>query len=109
MNLLFICSKNKWRSRTAEQLFKDRGRDQVRSAGTDKNARIPVTASLLQWADRIFVMEDKHEKALLRDFGEVVDRQRISVLGIPDEYTFMHPELVEILEVSLEPYWNDAL
>ena len=66
MNVLFICSKNKWRSRTAETIFKDSQDHDVRSAGTENDARIKVTEKLIIWSDLIFVME-KHHKEKLRE------------------------------------------
>ncbi|MEB0262567.1 MULTISPECIES: hypothetical protein [unclassified Mucilaginibacter] len=42
-NLLFICSKNQWRSPTAELLFKGHQLHNARSAGTRDKARIKLT------------------------------------------------------------------
>ncbi|MBC8039317.1 MAG: protein tyrosine phosphatase, partial [Opitutaceae bacterium] len=42
--LLFLCSRNQWRSPTAEALFKNHARYDARSAGTENGARIKVTA-----------------------------------------------------------------
>lgn len=41
--LLFVCSKNKWRSLTAEKMLDGANGYDVRSAGTEKDARIKVT------------------------------------------------------------------
>jgi len=51
MNILFVCSRNKWRSRTAETIFKNNGLHQIKSAGTEKSARIRITQSLINWED----------------------------------------------------------
>ena len=106
MNILFICSRNKWRSRTAEAIFKNRGHDTVKSAGTENNAQIKVTEALLKWADQIFVMEDKHRARLQKGYKDIASQKEIVVLGIPDEYKFMDPELIEILQVSVQPYFQ---
>jgi len=50
-NLLFICSKNQWRSPTAELLFKNHPVHTARSAGTNNNARIRVNQKMIDWAD----------------------------------------------------------
>jgi len=55
--LLFICSRNRWRSPTAEALFDGVDGWEARSAGTEAGARVKVTAGHLGWADVIFVME----------------------------------------------------
>ena len=57
---LFLCSRNQWRSPTAAVLFKDNDLYAARSAGTSDSARIKITAGLINWADRIFVMEKRH-------------------------------------------------
>lgn len=64
IKLLFVCSRNKWRSLTAEKIFSGLGTYQVRSAGTEENARVKVTAGHIGWADIIFVMEKKHQAKL---------------------------------------------
>ncbi|MGH8106566.1 MAG: phosphotyrosine protein phosphatase, partial [Arenimonas sp.] len=57
-NILFICSRNQWRSPTAEKIWHQRHGVSARSAGTSPNARRTVSAKDFQWADIIFVMED---------------------------------------------------
>lgn len=101
MNLLFICSRNKWRSRTAEVIFKNNGLHQVRSAGTAASAQIKVTHNLIAWADVIFVMEDKHLSFLRQTFPTEVAKKETHVMHIPDEYQYMDTELVELLKASV--------
>src|SRR3954447_7651456 len=102
--LLFICSRNKFRSLTAEKLFEGVPGYQVRSAGTQPDARIVVTEGHLGWADLIFVMEKSHLNRLRRKYAEALQGKRIITLHIPDDYVFMQPELVEELRGKLEPY-----
>lgn len=104
MNILFVCSRNKWRSKTAEEIFKNNGRHLVLSAGTAKSARIKLSVKLIEWADVIFAMEKTHKQAVLRLSNEDVD---IKVLDIPDEYEFMNDELIEILRTSVKYYLPD--
>ncbi len=68
-NLLFVCSRNQWRSRTAETIFRDDPRMRVRSAGTAPSARTRVNQRLIDWTDLIFVMERRHEEQLRNRFG----------------------------------------
>ena len=65
LNVLFICSKNQWRSPTAEQIYRQRPLINVRSAGTARSAKRQVSSADIQWADIILVMEDKHKKRLV--------------------------------------------
>jgi predicted protein tyrosine phosphatase len=102
--LLFICSRNKLRSLTAEKLFEGVPGYQVRSAGTQPDARIVVTEGHLGWADIIFVMEKSHLNRLRRKYPEALDGKRVIALHIPDEYVFMQRELVEELRAKLERY-----
>jgi predicted protein tyrosine phosphatase len=101
-NLLFICSKNQWRSPTAELLFKHHPQHNARSAGTSDKARIRVNQKTIDWADVVFVMERRHRDIIKQNFN--IDHKELIVLDIPDEYQFNDPELVEILEAALNAY-----
>ncbi|MGC4065104.1 MAG: hypothetical protein QM784_10755 [Polyangiaceae bacterium] len=96
-NVLFVCSRNQWRSPTAEAVWRRHPMLSVRSAGTSRSARRKITVEDLRWADVVFVMEDKHRAKLIADFSTSVAHKPIHVLDIPDEYQFMDPELVEQL------------
>ena len=102
--LLFVCSRNKRRSLTAEKLFEGGSFYQVRSAGTQPGARIVVTVGHLGWADLIFCMEKSHLNRLRRKFPEALQDKRVICLHIPDEFEFMQTELVDDLRVKLGPY-----
>ncbi len=101
MNVLFICSRNQWRSPTAEQIWRRHPGLSVRSAGTSPNARRPVSADDLAWAEVVLVMEEKHKSRLMAGFRRVLEGKRIVVLDIPDDYRYMDPELVEQLTESV--------
>ena len=101
MNLLFICSRNQWRSPTAENIWRRHPQVAARSAGTSPNARHPVSEDDLRWADVIFVMEEKHKSRLVASFRHVIESKPVHVLDIPDEYKYMDPALVEELQSSV--------
>ncbi|MDN3237989.1 phosphotyrosine protein phosphatase [Pseudomonas sp. WAC2] len=100
-NILFICSRNQWRSPTAETVWRKHPGISVRSAGTSPNARKTVGPADIRWADIIIVMEQKHKSRLVADFTRLLDHKPIHVLEIPDEYRYMDPELVDILKESV--------
>lgn len=100
-NLLFIYSKNQWRSPTAELLFKNHPLHQARSAGTSAQARIHVNEKLISWAEVIFVMEYRHKAILTQNFPSAISKKTVLVLEIEDDYRFNDPELIEILRISL--------
>lgn len=102
-NLLFICSKNQWRSPTAETLFKNHPKHSARSAGTSDKARIKVSQKLIDWADVVFVMERKHKDMLNQRFSSI-QHKRIVVVEIEDKYHVNDPELIEILTAALADY-----
>ena len=104
MNILFICSRNLWRSRTAETIFKGNQQHNIRSAGTAENARIKVNRKLIDWADIIFAMEKRHKQMLKERFATSIQPKKIVVLDIEDRYQYMDEELIEILRVSVSPY-----
>ena len=102
--LLFVCSKNKWRSRTAETMYKNHRDLDVKSAGTEHDARIKITAGLIHWADVIFVMENKHREILKQKFSEELKHKKIIVLDILDNYQYMDEELIEEIKSAVETY-----
>ena len=102
--LLFVCSRNRWRSPTAEKVFHGVNGYQARSAGTSIGARIKVTAGHLGWADVIFVMEKKHLSQLRERYSEELAGKRVICLNIPDEYSLMQPELIALLEAAVPPH-----
>jgi predicted protein tyrosine phosphatase len=98
---LFVCSQNRLRSPTAEQIFSHRSDIEVASAGTNRDAETPLTSELVLWADFIIVMERAHRNKLQKHFRSELNGKRIICLDIPDEYEFMDPVLVRILEVRM--------
>lgn len=104
MNLLFVCSRNKWRSPTAEAIYKKREGITARSAGTEPSARIRISAAHIAWAHTIFCMEQQHKKRIIENFPEATAGKNIIVLHIPDEYHYMDEELVAMIEDMVEGY-----
>lgn len=104
MNILFVCTFNKHRSLIAEQLFKNHPYHLVRSVGTSINARRKIVAADINWADIIFVMEQKHQDMLEERFPTQAQSKKILCLDIPDTYPYMEGELVQILKQSLIQY-----
>ena len=76
----------------------------VPSAGTAVDAENPVSAELIEWADIVFAMEMAHRRRLNERFGKLLRTKQIVVLGIPDRYKYMDPELIEILRDKVSKY-----
>jgi len=103
-NILFICSRNQWRSPTAQKIYSRDDRVNVRSAGTSPRAKKRVNAKDIEWADIILVMEYKHKDRLKAEFAKLLRYKKVAILDIPDDYGYMDEELIEILKVSVEEY-----
>ncbi|HLO29199.1 MAG TPA: hypothetical protein VK249_08695 [Anaerolineales bacterium] len=102
-HILFVCGKNKWRSPTAERIYKDDQRIEVRSAGMSGKSRHPISNADVLWADLILVMEIGYKSRILGLFRDLT-LPRIENLDIPDEYEYMDEELIELIEKRVEFY-----
>ncbi|MBZ5760625.1 MULTISPECIES: low molecular weight protein tyrosine phosphatase family protein [Rhizobium] len=103
-NILFVCSQNKLRSPTAEQVFAGRRDIEVMSAGTNNDAENPLSTELVEWADIIFAMEKIHRSKIQRRYRSVLKGKRIICLDIPDDYTFMDQRLIALLQARVQRY-----
>ncbi|MCW2383045.1 MULTISPECIES: low molecular weight protein tyrosine phosphatase family protein [unclassified Sphingobium] len=99
-----MCSQNRLRSPTAEQIFAERGDMEVSSAGTNQNAENPLTGELVDWADLIVVMERVHRAKIQQRFRRILNGRRIVCLNIPDEYAFMDPALIKLLQQRMASF-----
>ncbi|MGH8036251.1 MAG: low molecular weight protein tyrosine phosphatase family protein [Stenotrophomonas sp.] len=103
-HVLFVCSQNRLRSPTAEQMFADWPGVETASAGVLADADVPVSPELLQWADLIFVMERAHRTRLSSRYRPWLNGTRVICLDIPDDYDFMAPVLVDLLKKKVTPH-----
>ena len=104
--LLFVCSRNRRRSLTAEDVLRGAKEIQVRSAGTQPGARVVLCAGLIGWADTIFFMEKSHlNRARLR-FAEELQGKKIVTLHIPDDYEYGQAELIEELRLKTQDHFD---
>ena len=102
-NVLFVCSMNRWRSPTAESVFRKEPGVFARSVGTARGARRTISVQDIRWADLIFVMEEKHKSRIRAQFRDETRNKTIHVLDIPDDYKFMDPELIELIREKVGP------
>ena len=98
MNVLFVCSANRLRSPTAEQVFSTWPGVETDSAGISSGASVLLSSEQVDWADVIFVMEKTHRNKLVRRFRSHLKSKRVICLDIPDDYEFMDSVLVRMLE-----------
>jgi len=102
LKLLFVCTINRMRSATAQKIYENDYRFEVKSAGTDKTANTVLSEEILNWADSIVVMEKHHRNYIRKYFPEIYKKKKIVCLYIPDIYSYMQPELIEILKIKIE-------
>ncbi len=102
--ILFLCSRNKLRSPTAEAIFMNLCGVEVDSAGLSSDAELPLSAEQVEWADLILVMEKTHRGRLNQKFRKSLSRKRVAILDIPDNYDFMDPALVALLRSRCARY-----
>lgn len=105
---LFVCSQNRLRSPTAEHIFADVPGITTASAGTNNDAENPLTDELAEWADVIFVMERQHRDKVQRKHRKALNDKRVIVLGILDDYEFMDPQLVRLLQIKMQRWLPPA-
>ena len=101
---LFICSQNRLRSPTAEQMFASWPNVETDSAGLGGDATVPLSSEQIAWATIIFVMEKAHRRRLAVTFRRFLSGKRIVCLDIPDNFDFMQAELITLLEVKAGPF-----
>lgn len=102
LRVLFVCSLNQWRSPTAEALYRNDARLEVRSAGLSSNAARPLSGADVEWAQIIFVMDGGQQEWLQQRFRSL-DVPRIHNLDIPDTLVYMDPELQRLLRQGIDP------
>ncbi|MEM5566096.1 phosphotyrosine protein phosphatase [Psychroserpens sp. AS72] len=111
--ILFVCSANKQRSKTASDYFSEKlSSFEFDSAGTNhkicnKEGTQPLTENLMEWADLVIVMEEKHRQIITKNGGSHF-RRKIKVLHIPDHYSYYQKELITLLEEKAEPLIEDS-
>ncbi len=104
MRILFVCSRNRLRSPTAEAVFAGHDGLETASAGLAPDADCPLEAEQIGWADLIVVMERVHKTRINQRFAQALCGKKLVCLDIPDRYTFMQPELLALLERKMAPH-----
>lgn len=101
IKILVICSRNKKRSLTAEKIYTNDQRVEVRSVGTSPSARRKIQKSDIDWAHIVLFMENKHREITVQLFGKDTLPRSI-VLDIEDEFEYMDLELIKRLKSEIE-------
>lgn len=103
MKILFLCTANIQRSRTAEDHFRENYPEHTyKSAGLSEkyckqHGTTVCTTELLDWADKVFVMETMHLQRIEEYAGKHY-LDKVENLVIEDIYQYMHPALLQLLD-----------
>ena len=101
---LFLCSANRLRSPTAEHIFASWPNVETDSAGLSQGATSTLSAEQIEWATIIFVMEKMHRNKLSKKYRKHLNGKRVICLNIPDDYEYLDPFLVRLLENKVGPF-----
>ena len=107
MNILFICTANRDRSRTAEHIFQEIYPEiNFNSAGIDQELCLMYNGEYVQYqmcdnADRIICMEDHHAQYILKKFGDLL-LNKVEILGVEDNEEYMSRILIKELKEKFE-------
>lgn len=104
MKLLFVCSENRLRSPTAEEVFSAYPGVEAIGCGTNSDSETSISGDLIEWADIVLVMERSHRNKVSQKFRDLLKTKRLVCLDIPDNYDRMQPELVRLLERKVPRY-----
>lgn len=102
LKILFVCGRNKWRSPTAERIYRNDPRVSVRSAGVGDKALRKISEEDLDWANLVLVMERKYASRIREQFRSRDSFPPIECLDIPDDYEFMDEELITLIRDGTE-------
>ncbi|MFC7519730.1 phosphotyrosine protein phosphatase [Xanthomonas populi] len=100
---MFVCSRNRLRSPTAERVFAAWPGVQTQSAGLAAAAQLQVTPELLHEAQGVLVMERRHLTSLRKRSAAHLRHCRVICLQIPDDDAYMDPALIHRLEDTVPP------
>lgn len=99
-NILVVCGRNKIRSKTAEHIFRNDNRFNIRSVGLNAASDRKIKIKDIKWANYILVMEDKYKARIVDNYQEII-KPKIFVLDISDDYKYMDAELCEVLRIKI--------
>lgn len=93
LKVLFVCEMGLHRSPTFADAGARNGLD-CRSCGVNHNALIPITRSLIDWADVIVFLQERYYQDTKRSFWMLKDSAKCRVFPIDDVFERNDPWLV---------------
>ena len=104
--VLCVCSAGLLRSPTAAFVLSQEPYNfNTRAAGLNPEfALVPVDRVLLEWADEIVVMSAQQAEQIR---AMLEDEKPIVVLGIPDNFRYRDPELIQLIRESYDNHTKE--
>jgi predicted protein tyrosine phosphatase len=96
--VLFICGKACQRSPTADEIFRSEPNIETDFAGLSDDADVVLSVDQIEWATDIAVMEKRQIARLKTKYAKHLKGKRVISLDVPDDYVFMQPDLVTLLQ-----------
>ncbi|WP_243470766.1 phosphotyrosine protein phosphatase [Ruegeria denitrificans] len=100
--MLFVCGKARMRSPTAADIVAKWPGYCTDFAGLSRDADERLSSDHIEWADVIFVMDRRQKKRLSNQFDDILRDTKVVVLGVPDRFDYMSPELVAFMMPKLK-------
>ena len=98
-NILYVCAANVNRSPSFERWTKkNRPQYNTKSCGCFYSYYTPMDETVLEWADKIYVMDLEQETYIARKYPDYL--KKVEVIGISDQYDPDETALIELIE-----YW----
>lgn len=100
---LFVCSAGLLRSPTGAAVASKHGINARAAGSNSRYALIPLSANLINWAERIVFVNENNYLEALREFHEHSEllnqiRAKSYIMNIPDVYNYNDPQLVREFE-----------
>lgn len=96
--VLFVCSAGLLRSATGARLYAKKYN--TRACGSTSYALIPISDNLIVWADEIVFVNEENYLDVTDKYN--LEKKKIVVLDIPDNYSHMAPELIQAFSNQYE-------
>lgn len=101
LKVLVVCGRNRLRSPTAVEIYKNIPEIKMRSAGLSSASLHKINQSDILWADLILYMEKNHIEKIKKLFPTTIMPIHHN-LNIKDKYSFMELTLVSALKQKID-------
>jgi predicted protein tyrosine phosphatase len=97
--VLCVCSAGLLRSPTTAKYLTTKYGYNTRACGvSEEYALVPISTALILWSDEIVFAEEEHYQEVKGYLGECGYEGRLTILNIPDMYSYDAPEIHMFLD-----------